>query len=283
MQAVELTDDEVQAAAEMEPWFGLVDQLTQLSERGSPSVQAGSAFAEDHARYNWEHLGDWCWQLTDAALDHLHLLRLTAGKPPGGSGLWHRSAPWSLCRSALESSSQALWLLGPESSAKRVERLLRLIHEDFEQAAKMQRCSNAADGGNRTDAVPADAALRDLSLRSVGLAEVNKVNAELKLVDCVRDAAKTAGLVKPDQAELLWRLASGMAHGRLYAPLTAGRTDDQGRVDDRRFLGIQSLDLVQFSAFLALAVGTTRTAYEIVYRRAGQGAAPPPQGGRRRR
>ena len=64
-------------------------------------------------------------ELTAAAIDHLHCLRMAMRGPEPNSVAVHIQAPFSLARGALENASTAMWLMVPPGRQERIRRRLR--------------------------------------------------------------------------------------------------------------------------------------------------------------
>jgi hypothetical protein len=184
--------------------------------QGVPAVQPGSQLAADDDRLNgfWESIP--ATIAMGGALDAILGLRdiLSADTVTSAS-------PWTLTRQAIESSSTALWILGPASRDHRMERTLRYWRDDIEewekwriQAGKPKPTPAAHDGQPLDMTTPARLGrLRDTA-NGLGLRPA-QIAAKFSLHDVVADAASAAGLVRND-ATATWRAASGFAHSRMW-------------------------------------------------------------------
>lgn len=116
--------------------------------------------------------------------------------------MWPRPF-YTLARCALESGSQAAWVMEPVESENRVERHLRLLAHDLSELATASSVTG--------DATAADAARSRVNKISTHLGrEPVKAPAYLDLVKiAARWAEQDVGV-----AEYTWRLASAATHGR---------------------------------------------------------------------
>src|SRR4051794_420762 len=106
--------------------------MTQLAPRfaflkshnGAPATS--SALAADDLFWPHHPVSQVAWQAMVSAADHLDLVRHVVSIAPAKVFI---TAPFSVARTALIASSQALWVLGSENSADRQQRALSVAIE----------------------------------------------------------------------------------------------------------------------------------------------------------
>ena len=179
-----------------------------------PPVQAGSRTATDDALTAPYQLSHAVAVSLSGALDHLQALRALLVDAEA----LHMAAPFTLMRSAIESASQALWLLVPDDQLVRVQRRLQMAVGD----ARARSTALVL-----LDRPRAEAALQERLERFAQLADAagvprgNVLGRAPSISTMVRAASDVAAL-SDLSLELLWRLGSGYAHGHAWALLTAG-------------------------------------------------------------
>ncbi len=175
-------------------------------------VQEGSLLAEDDvltAPYQNSHV---IAVFLGSALDHLHALRALLVDAEA----LHMSAPFSLMRSAIESASQALWLLTPDDRQVRVQRRLQMAAENAREQSQAVRILNPEASGRLQQRLERFAGLGE----AAGVPRERVLGKVPSLVTMVRAASDLVAHDLP--LEFLWRLGSGYAHGNAWAPLLAG-------------------------------------------------------------
>ncbi|MGY1776907.1 hypothetical protein ACI8AV_13705 [Geodermatophilus sp. SYSU D00804] len=183
-----------------------------LHSIGDPT--SSSPFAEANALYRWEKASDWCYEYLSAAIES-GLMWADFSAPLE----FHESARvrlrprpiQGLARSALESASQAIWVMTADSPEELAIRHLRLMYADFEEQRKAYKLQ-----GNRVEQAKRQI---DRFLSRVGpeLQEAD-VKRRVTYLDTIRGASTEMGM-NPDAVEYLWRLASGSTHGKRWAAL----------------------------------------------------------------
>lgn len=207
-------------------WFDFIDQLQQHMESATPlwAVDPDSSIAKDDELTKPFQLGHQVQRLVFVASDHLTAVRRLIGGNPDAQGeaegVLNVHADYTLIRGALEAAMAAHWLLLPADRTTRIRRCLSLLSQDsFDEFQAAKRLAAVDVVGGPT--VLADAEQRYESRRewireTAGRADVTgkvplfKLEAALAEVD----AASDRNLL------IMWKLTSGMAHGRLWAGLT---------------------------------------------------------------
>ncbi|WP_123273036.1 hypothetical protein [Flexivirga caeni] len=192
--------------AEMSP---LIDRLAQRV--GMPDefpVLTGSALAGDEAAcaaYPVSHAASLC--LT-AAVDHLHAAKVLVAD----AGFHHLAASSTLARGVIENAATGYWMLASRGRDERVTRALRWYlrnAHDQEEAAR-----NVANVGGATEAEVKKKIKEASDRRGLDWA---KVTSRLYATSIIREVEGETRL----PLTFLWRVCSGLAHGRPWAYLGA--------------------------------------------------------------
>lgn len=222
-----------------------------------PPAQAGSRMASDDALTAPYQLSHAVAVPISGALDHLQALRALLVDAEA----LYMAAPFTLMRSAIESASQALWLLVPDDQLVRVQRRLQMAVGDARERSRAVAL---------LDQPRAEAALQGRLERFAGLAEAvglprgNVLGRAPSLALIVRAASDVVAV--PDlPLEFLWRLGSGYAHGRVWALLMAGAQEHlpaQAADPEVAHLSITA-DASTALTFMGAAVLTLKQALEL--------------------
>lgn len=212
LERVLVDEDDPNAVRLKEIAIGLRVEGEILHSFGDPAVD--SPFAEANDLYPWEKASDWCREYLSAALESALLwadfhMPLSFG-PEARVNVRPRPVQ-GLARSALESASQATWVMTADTPAELSLRHLRLMYMDFEEQRKAYRLQ-----GDRVDAARVQVATFVERLK--GRFDVDDVKKRIRYMDTIRVAAQLKG-IDPDEAEFVWRLASGSTHGKRWAAL----------------------------------------------------------------
>lgn len=168
---------------------------------------AGSPLAADDAALNPYQLSHALALATGIALDHLEAFRALI-QDAGRTQPW---APHTLLRAALENAATAVWLIGPDDAADRRYRRLKLqMHETFEGAEARRLHGQDPPSGRTHEQVREQ-------IRSLA-PDARSLEGRWSYRKVVRWAAEHIGH-EGDAVELLWRLQSGLAHGRAWATI----------------------------------------------------------------
>jgi hypothetical protein len=188
--------------------FSDTERWMLISQRGSLGGPApGSALAEDNRRlgiYPGTHL---VLAGLTGAIDHLDAFRQLIVKDRA----LHLVAPVTLLRSVLEEAGLALWLVDPGQRQERLLRALRAHHRDMNDRAEYEKVRPPALGPKGKTASARCKQIRELA-GALGL-DQSKVAGTLSASGVIDRACQALG---PAGAEgpRLWRLSSGLAHGR---------------------------------------------------------------------
>lgn len=205
--------------------------------------------------------------LISGAVDHMMMLKRTSGLSPDGSSMWFAQAPWTLLRASLEMSSQALWMLAANSSAARYERLLKFVGADLQENNRAILVNVPARLRGGIPEIAQSVQALDLVASRFGL-QYKQLN--FRLIDCIREAARVTKVERPEEAEIIWRLASGLAHGRRWAWETASQFSPVGQVSTGAKMVRGSVDLRRIGRVTILVTSTIQLADWYFARRAGR-------------
>jgi hypothetical protein len=192
-------------------FFDQLDQWLALTTKPSPAVETKSPLAGDAKKSPDLQVAHAAWLGISSAIDHLHAMKAAIVD----ARLLHPYAPYSLLRVATENAATAVWLLAPKSRDERLQRRLRLAHNEAREQGKAREFAPDAYLGKRTSEERITE-IKDLA-RSLGLDAgyiCGRFSYE-KIVEAAGDDADLSG----DLAVFTWRLFSGFAHGRYWAML----------------------------------------------------------------
>jgi len=160
----------------------------------------------------------WCRSYLSAALEHLGMWAdFVAPLTFYPNTVVHHDArpAQTLARAALESASQAVWVMASREPREVLRRHLSLVLADWEEQRKAE-----IDVARKAD-------LKQRRLDLLELLESHGVKVEspsyLTLVTAAADEVRTAfpdgGLGGKEQVERLWRASAGSAHGKMWPSL----------------------------------------------------------------
>ena len=224
----------------------------------------GSPFVEANALYPWEKASDWCHEYLSSALQSA-LLWADFYAPlsvPDGSVTHIRPRPaQGLARSALESASQAAWVMTAEAAEELAVRHLRLMHSDFVEQRKAYRLQ-----GDRVES--AKAQLELFMGRLAEQFEAGQVTAAITYMTTIRETAVARG-TDPDSAEFLWRLASGATHGKRWAALEINHIEQLEEYEDGQWRVSRTPRLDSLVSILGLTYDVLKFAVAVFAARSG--------------
>lgn len=206
-----LTRDETQ------PWVqvALSARVMQGTLRLIPAPSPGSLLDVARAFFPEEAAADWCRSFLAAALEHLVMWADYAtplNYHPDAAVEFALRPVQTLARAALESASQAVWVLSTGDVREASRRHASLVLVDWEEQGKA-----APD-------LEAKAALKLRRVEALRLLGVDESQLRApRYIDLVKDAAAHVraqmpdALVQDDAAvERLWRASAGSAHGKKW-------------------------------------------------------------------
>ena len=204
--------------------FTAVAQGTRLSWHmfnscGSPA--SGSNFARVDSLYPFEKVSDRARHYVSAALEHLIMWADFAAPfkyHPEQTTTFTLRPPMALARAALESASQAVWLLNTPDVRECLQRHLRLIRWDLEEYRKSHL---EAEGKKRVKERD-----EELLARVAGVFTQDQIRPPQGYLWVIQQACEPEDLdLSASQAERLWRAMSGAAHGMYWTNLELMTTE----------------------------------------------------------
>lgn len=119
---------------------------------------------------------------------------------------------YTLARASLEAAAQAVWLMGTTDPMECIRRHICLMRWDLQELRKSR-----LDAASKSEAKALEA---DLVHRVSGVFTDEQVCAPQTYLEVIRSACAADGLsLTPDDAERIWRAASGAAHGKYWPTL----------------------------------------------------------------
>lgn len=180
--------------------FAVFDELDRRTRE--LTIEPRSSLAGDRDAANYSSTPDQVRASVGTALDHLLTLRLVVERGHALTAM----APYTLVRSAYEACGTAMWLLHPRSRDERVLRALQLTYDARRQVRSVYTDTGIPDQGfDRARSTVEQ--MRDTRprLRGKDLRPATITNRLLE-VDKLFPGTSMRPIV-------LWRTASGMAHG----------------------------------------------------------------------
>lgn len=234
-----------------------IDELATATASGVPEVEPGSSLARDDADTSPFHLSHAAWTAIVIASDHLIAYRALVVTA-------QQTQPWAhhtLLRAAIESAVTAVWLLAPSRRTTRIERRLRLATTDIDESVTAQKLHGLRPPSGRTSVQRHNQV--SVLARRAGVAGRVKWHG---YAEVIRDAAADAHM-DPAVLELVWRLGSGLAHGRSWASIGLLEREHHSDPDDPVQQVAMSAPLDQLNLFAMTALSLTTVARATFERR----------------
>lgn len=204
----------------------LIEQVERLSAKIHEHVDAlpGSRLAVDDARTPTQPVSGYAYNQLVAALGCLESLGMMGIRDDGKeiSLAFSPFGAYALIRNSLDAAASALWLLEPESSTLRVKRRLLLAVDEVKNSASF-RTSMGRTG------VSAWKEARRARLKEI--AESSGLNGWTPLKTMPPMSSILEGLERHHERVIMpwlsaWQLASGHAHGKMWAQLASHQMDE---------------------------------------------------------
>jgi hypothetical protein len=124
---------------------------------------------------------------------------------------------YTVARAALESAAQAVWLMNTTDPLECIRRHICLMRWDLAELRKSR-----LDTAGKAEATALE---KDLVQRVSEVFNEEEVRRPNNYLDVIRRACAADGLdLAPDDAERIWRAASGAAHGKYWPTVELQRT-----------------------------------------------------------
>ena len=202
----------------LEAIFALASQWQARAQSAVTVPEAGSSLrGDDDATHPYE-LSHAVHDALVSAADHLDALRALVAD----AHVVHARTPFTLMRAALENSATAVWLLGPSNRDERILRRLRLQWVDSRDLEKAtlrigQQPPLSQDGWKAK--LEAVAHARGMTNKQVASITRDRPTFT-SIVETAGNEAQADDLTG-DVSLVCWMVASGIAHARLWAALSA--------------------------------------------------------------
>lgn len=190
----------------------LTDVLAQV---GEPFLQ--SNLHRVNALCTMEPASQWCRGFLTAALEHMQMWADHAAPlrfHPDAEVLHTLRPAQTLSRAALESASQAVWVMDATTVEECARRHLCLVLHDIEE----QRNAAVGEEAKASVSTVRQTLLDSLSLDVSGIGRFPGYLKTVKRAAAVAAAKGMAdsSLADPDEVERLWRASAGSAHGKRW-------------------------------------------------------------------
>jgi hypothetical protein len=220
--ATRLSDpDEEQAGfRQLELFFGLIDQW-QADGGRSLSVQPGSPSAGDDKQATRSRCRTLC-SIRSWSRSILHSLRMLVQEAKS----LHLFAPYTLNRAAIEAAATAVWLTAPRRRDERIRRRLKLQTQnarDTDSVAVLVGLPSELQDRYRQ--------IREIVAHRPNLDPTGILGTPPGMETIVRDAGAECA-VGSDAALRVWKVCSGMTHGRMWAGIDLSYRQELTRVGD---------------------------------------------------
>lgn len=204
---------------ETEPWIQVAVSARVMREtlRQIPDPASGSLLEVARAFVPEEPPAEWCRSFLSASLEHLVMWADYATPlkyDPEAAVEFELRPVQTLARAALESASQAVWVLSTANVREAARRHLTLVVADWDEQAKASADSDVKDSLRKRRAE----ALQLLDVEEKKFRAPNYLDVVKKAVAHVRAELPTALRLAHDDAavERLWRASAGSSHGKKW-------------------------------------------------------------------
>lgn len=206
---------------------------------------AGSALRGDDNKVHPYETSHAVWAALSHAVDHLHAVRSMVRD----AAVIHNYAPYTLLRAAIENAAVAVWLLAPAGRPERIERRLRHAAADIKGGEEVKEL--IGHQGPRTKQQRVDQ-IRAIAAGVTGV-NVDRASAPASFRAVVKSAGEQIRM-GGKTTRLLWHMGSGIAHGDLWATVSATQTDElpgapAGMKHMRVSAGMPSIYMMSAAAF----------------------------------
>lgn len=182
-----------------------------LITAGDP--RPGSNFAQVSELYPFERVSDWTHAYLSAAYEHLifwaDYVAPFKFHPEQVTNFTLRPA-YTLARAALESASQAVWILSSRNLIECIRRHLCLVRWDYREHAK-----SVTDPEHKARILEQDARLLERVASVFSSDELKPPRGYLKVIEWACETEDSLDLAAVD-AKRIWCAASGSAHGKYW-------------------------------------------------------------------
>lgn len=202
------------------PWIEIAHKARILQDLLGETAAATpqSRFGEVDRFYPLESAERWCRSYLSAALEHLVMWAdlVAPLKLHPEAELHHSLRPaQTLARAALESASQAVWIMSADHPRELARRHLSLVLEDWneQQKAAIDRNVRAALTSRR------QAILDVFEPVGIKLHAPSYLTLVTSAAETVRTTLDNTSIGDKTHVERLWRASAGAAHGKMWPSL----------------------------------------------------------------
>lgn len=249
-----LTDVQINAALNQLRQFS-IDAQRRSDRNGGWKIAPGSQLQGDDRRTAPLQTSHLAQSALMPAVDHLHAFFASTLD----EAAIHPIAPASLARGALECASSAIWLLLPKDRTERVCRSLRWAAQDIRDADSAYKEMGLEIDPPKSVRIEQVKALAE----AAGIASVNA----LKPITSTAVVKAADGHVKDPRAMSaihgMWKLASGYAHGRRWAPMAFSMREERDSGDAETVNLRFTLDSERVLAFGSVAQAAVSAALDL--------------------
>jgi hypothetical protein len=209
---------------EVSAGFNEIAQAVRLIDRmaksfGDPLPE--SNFAQVNDLYPFEKVSDRARHYVTAALEHLVMWADFAAPfkfHPDQTTTFTMRPTYALARAALETAAQAVWLMDTRDPIECVQRHLRLIRWDLSEHRKSHLHPHGKQSVKDRDEL--------LVTRVARVFREDEIRPPQGYLWVIQQACRPDDLqLEPEEAERLWRAASGAAHGMYWTNLELTEVD----------------------------------------------------------
>lgn len=223
-----------------------------LRNTGDPTPR--SPFAQVGELYPFEKVSDRARAYLAAAIEHLifwaDLQAPLKFHPEQATEVTLRPS-YTLARASLESAAQAVWLMNTRDPMECIRRHICLMRWDLQELRKSKL--------DMSEKAKAKAVEEELLHRVSEVFADERVRAPQGYLDVIRSACAANGLtLEPDDAERIWRAASGVAHGKYWPTLELQQVVPVEEYEQGQFRSVQIPDVDGITEVLRAAHAVTQ-------------------------
>jgi hypothetical protein len=229
-------------------------RILQYCLRNAGDPASGSSFAHVGELYPFERVSDRARAYLAAAVEHLIFwadLQAPLKFHPEQSNEVTLRPSYTLARASLEAAAQAVWLMNTTDPIECLRRHICLMRWDLQELRKRK-----LDSAEKATAKALEA---DLIHRVSEVFDDGQVMPPQGYLDVIRSACAAEGLtMDPDDAERVWRAASGVAHGKYWPTLDLQQQIPVEEYEPGQFRSIQIPDVDRITEALRTAHAMTQ-------------------------
>ncbi len=188
------------------------EALDQADQQAGTPVP-GSPLAGDDAKSDPYQVSHYAYHALMAGLDHMHCLHSSLIDAQENTLRFHLHSQFSLIRGGIENAARAVWVIAPNGRTERIKRRLKLQNKEYISSAGLRKACGVPE-------VEVDQWLKERKDKVVSVAIAAGVlsTSAVKALSppnyktIAAEAGEAVGLGDAN-AEAVWRMCSGLAHG----------------------------------------------------------------------